>query len=137
MITASIVPIAERPGFFPSITSQYIHFESAMFNFARNICDGYDGGYWEFVELSNGGKFAYPKLDQSLVLKNPSRCEPVQMTAEAAGICITHITLSAVAMVAWRDDDKVEMNRLSVLVHLLDQYVKSHPEREKIEAIAD
>ncbi|HFQ5361928.1 TPA: hypothetical protein ACGVAY_004333 [Vibrio vulnificus] len=61
MITASMVPAEERLNFFPSITKQYVHFEQAVFYFADLCIENYRGGYWEFVALSNGGLFCYPK----------------------------------------------------------------------------
>ncbi|NMU18475.1 antirestriction protein, partial [Vibrio parahaemolyticus] len=49
MITASIVPTQERPNFYPSMTSNYLTVEQAVYHFSDQFLPDYSGGYWEFV----------------------------------------------------------------------------------------
>ncbi|MCX4136411.1 hypothetical protein O4N80_24035 [Vibrio parahaemolyticus] len=51
MITASIVPTQERPNFYPSMTSNYLTVEQAVYHFSDQFLPDYSGGYWEFVTL--------------------------------------------------------------------------------------
>ncbi len=61
MITASTVPSRERSDFYPSMTTRYVLFEQMMYRFADLFLEEYSGAYWEFITLSNGARFAYPK----------------------------------------------------------------------------
>ncbi len=38
-------------------------FEVVIFTTMRQFCEDYQGGYWEYCTLSNGGAFIYPDLN--------------------------------------------------------------------------
>ena len=55
---------------------------------ADKFLDEYNGGMWEFIELSNGGFFIVPKDEEHYTLSNPiGVCEKVKN--QVAGIFIT------------------------------------------------
>ncbi|MDN4697400.1 antirestriction protein [Vibrio parahaemolyticus] len=102
MITASIVPTQERPNFYPSMTSNYLTVEQAVYHFSDQFLPDYSGGYWEFVTLSNGGKFAYPEMGEPVAVNNDYNCASASLSKEAAGICIWIIMLGNCAMSAYQ-----------------------------------
>lgn len=61
MITASIVPEKERLDFYPSITNDFATLEALVYNVSDDILEAYNGAYWEFVKLSNGGALCLPR----------------------------------------------------------------------------
>jgi hypothetical protein len=137
MITSSILGQDDRLRFFPSITKQYIFFEQAIYHFFEKMCEDYDGAYWEFVELDNGGKFLYPLGKETWFLINANTQESHELSAIAAGICVTLVTLSYYAMSAWERGDQEELNKLSNLEHQLYQFSIQGDEAEAIRAIVD
>ncbi|CAH1592505.1 Antirestriction protein (plasmid) [Vibrio harveyi] len=137
MITASIVPTEERFNFFPSITKQYVHFEQAVFYFADLCIENYHGGYWEFVALSNGGLFCYPKTNETLTLTNSMNYANVTLSNEAAGICIMLMTLSRYSLIAWEQGDQEEVERFAQLHNQLDMFARDHEEWSSIAIFID
>nr|WP_012219826.1 antirestriction protein [Vibrio sp. 23023]ABX77014.1 Hypothetical protein BMSA_0028 [Vibrio sp. 23023] len=135
MITSSILGQDDRLRFFPSITKQYIFFEQAVYHFFEKMCEDYDGAYWEFVELDNGGKFLYPRGKDIWHLVNSTTQESHDLSAEAAGICVTLITLSYYAMNAWEQEDQIELNKLAILEQQLYQYAMQLSEADNIRNI--
>lgn len=65
VIIATAVAESNRLGFLPKhfgprLMSQG---ESLVFAYIRYLADNYNGGMWEFYELSNGGFYLAPKRD--------------------------------------------------------------------------
>lgn len=137
MITASMVSAEERFNFFPSITKQYVHFEQAVFYFADLCIENYRGGYWEFVALSNGGLFCYPKTNETLTLINSMNDANVTVSSEAAGICIMLMALSRYSLIAWEQGDQREMERLAQRHNQLDEFARDHEEWPSIAIFID
>ncbi|MEY0057263.1 antirestriction protein, partial [Providencia rettgeri] len=74
-IAMTLVPDEQRLDFwsnhFGSVKGWTI-FEVVIFTTMGQFCDDYQGGYWEYCTLSNGGAFIYPDLPQeTLTLFNP------------------------------------------------------------------
>ena len=60
-ITARIIPNNRRMAFLPRLFGAwYLTGEAGVYNLARSLCADYQGGSWEFVELSCGSGFMYP-----------------------------------------------------------------------------
>ncbi|HFC9728143.1 TPA: antirestriction protein, partial [Salmonella enterica] len=60
-ITARIIPNNRRMAFLPRLFGAwYLTGEAGVYNHARSLCADYQGGSWEFVELSCGSGFMYP-----------------------------------------------------------------------------
>ncbi|EPI2026876.1 antirestriction protein [Vibrio vulnificus] len=137
MITASMVPVEERFNFFPSITKQYVHFEQAVFYFADLCIENYQGGYWEFVALSNGGLFCYPKMSGILTLTNSMNYADVMLSNEAAGICIMLMVLSRYSLIAWEQGDQKEVEHFAELHQQLYEFALGHTEWLEIAKFID
>ena len=45
-----------------------------MYHFSDQFLPDYSGGYWEFVTLSNGGKFTYPEMGEPVAVNNDYNC---------------------------------------------------------------
>lgn len=137
MITSSIVPAQERFRFYPSITANYQYLEQAVYHFSDRFITDYSGGYWEFVTLDNGGKFAYPEMGESVAVNNAYNRTSASLSKEAAGICIWLITLSNCAISAYHHGNSAELESLSEHHVLLMDYAREHAEWESIALVID
>ena len=60
-IVATSVPEGFRLGFLPRHFGRlYLVAESAVYSHMGNLCPRYTGGYWDFMDLSNGGCYMAP-----------------------------------------------------------------------------
>ena len=132
MLTHSIIPVKHRLAFLPSITKNFLNFESELFSFAETYSEDYQGAYWQFVSLSNGGKFMYPDIGESVRAINTDNNMDVTLSSEAYGICITLMVLSQFHAFAHEYDDEKENERLYTLYHQLRDYALGHKEAEFI-----
>ncbi|TNG01895.1 MAG: antirestriction protein [Gammaproteobacteria bacterium] len=95
------------------------------------MADDYDGGYWDFYTLSNGGFYIAPSTDESFEVTCQNQFRGV-LSADALGItaCLyaysnLSFSLSNVAREYARH------------YHLLREYMVTHPEVRKILAATD
>ncbi|MGR8998212.1 MAG: antirestriction protein [Gammaproteobacteria bacterium] len=56
-----------------------------MYSITVNIADDYNGSYWEFYELSNGGFYMAPRSDSKFNVSCENGFEG-QLSADALGI---------------------------------------------------
>lgn len=136
MITAKIVQENKRLNFLPSISNEYIKFEGMIYHYMEVHATNYDSGYWEFVELSNGGKFLYPTNDKPFRLINSMNHFDDELSPEAAGICITILLLSDMCM-AWYQKGSELSAWYNDLFLKLNQYALQHNEASKIQSFLD
>ncbi|MCW5631939.1 MAG: antirestriction protein [Rubrivivax sp.] len=61
-VVAGLVPDSARLGFLPKHfgSRRYLRGEIAVYNWMGALCPDYRGGYWEFLELSNGSFYMRP-----------------------------------------------------------------------------
>lgn len=94
-IRATLVPNERRLSVLPKYMSDrfMIVGEQMVYSWMRALCPTYDGGLWDFVELSNGGFFMSPwygqKLDngvEGFKVEVRGNGYTGTMSAEAAGI---------------------------------------------------
>jgi hypothetical protein len=62
-----------------------LKFEPVVYTITGNIVEEYDGGYWEFYELSNGGFYMAPHSDTPFNVSCENGFEGV-LSADALGI---------------------------------------------------
>jgi hypothetical protein len=67
--------------------------ESRIYDQFREIAPGYDGGFWEFVDLSNGGGYLAP-AGETFLIDQPSNYFQGTVSADAAGVIVTLYVLS-------------------------------------------
>lgn len=127
-IIASIVEESKRlstlPYFFPH---SYMLIENNVFDMAANLSD-YDGGYWEFVTLSNGGFFLYPRGEKIYRVVNNMNYADVNMDEESFGLTCTIIVMSLVSFHLYEKDKNHP--DLPFIIKNLD-YLKDYAEQLK------
>jgi hypothetical protein len=98
IITATVVPGPSRLAFVDNLIglSWVLIFEPTLYGMAENLSSEYNGGYWEFVSLSNGGAFFYPIGDTQYAVSSDNGFQG-DLSAEAFGITATLYSLSHVS----------------------------------------
>ncbi|CCN40623.1 putative Antirestriction protein klcA [Vibrio nigripulchritudo FTn2] len=134
MIASTIVPSERRINFLPSITKHYYEFENALCQLMAFFCPDYSGAYWEYIELNNGGKFAFPK-GEKFELSNNHRS--FELTPEAAGIVISLVALSSYSIATYEAGDHAESQKLGNIHAALFDYAITHDEINSIYTLID
>ena len=102
-----------------------LNVESMIFSCMSEICDEYRGGYWEFFNLSNGGFFMAPVVEEKMSISVAGNYYEGTMSGDAAGIVATLMALSRMAFVT---DSENIVNHF----YWLKNFVEDHPEAESI-----
>lgn len=134
-ITATIVPHDRRSGFLSRyLGSGAFVGEMMLFQIFDRLCASYQGGFWEFVELSNGSMFLYPNLgDVKLDCAWPDNFSSEKVSPEAAGITATLMVLSHLSFRLKGD----ALEKVCMLYENLREYAYQHPESSSIIALTD
>jgi hypothetical protein len=87
-ITAHLIAEDARLDAFPRHFGLHmLRLEDAVFDFMRQFAKGYVGGYWDMLELSNGG-FYMRTGSGPVQFRVPSNGFESLMSADAAGITV-------------------------------------------------
>lgn len=105
-------------------------FENSVYTFLGFFCKDYNGGYWEFEELSNGGFFMRLAEEGKLELLNPGNFSQMSMSAEAASIAVCLCVYSHLSF-------SLRSETFGEQYHMLRDYALSHAEAGAIFAIID
>ncbi|MDB6046733.1 MAG: hypothetical protein JWM63_5284 [Gammaproteobacteria bacterium] len=85
-LAARHVPDDQRIDTLPRHFGRYMmRVEDAVYMFMRDLAQAYQGGYWRFYELSNGGFYMAPQLGP-FDIQVDGNGYAGQMSADAAGI---------------------------------------------------
>ena len=140
-ITATIVSNKERHNFlFEKMGNNAPVFEQLLFNYMDNICEKYNGGFWEFEQLSNGGFFMFPRVfmmdvdSTELEINVASNGYEGVMSNVTAGIVVTLLSLS---YFSFQVTDEESKEVISDLFHQLRDYALDHDDVSKIFAAID
>ena len=129
-ITATVVPDSERLDFFPTYFGKYFSAgENLLYVLARKFVKDYDGGYWNFYTLSNGGFFVALDTDKKLNVVVPGNYCSELMCAESAGITLM---LFVLGRLCGARIPEAEAERFIELYHKLRQYALAHAESQAI-----
>jgi len=109
-----------------------LHIEPAIYSITSNIAAEYEGGYWEFYSLSNGGFYMAPSEDSQYQVSCENGYEG-KLSADALGItaCLyaySHLSFSSNASFA-----EICANHY----HLLRTYMLEHKEASVILSAID
>ena len=130
-IVATVVPghlrAATLPKRFPGM---FLVFESLVYRYLEVFSEDYKGGYWEFVDLSNGGFYMSLKSNNRYYLSIASNGFEGEMTADAASLVVNMFAIGQLAN-QHRTDYLIE------LYHLLRTFVSEHPEASQILSAID
>jgi hypothetical protein len=130
-IVATIVPDEHRMEILPRYLGKHmIRGEIAVYNAMSSLCVTYGGGFWDYVELSNGAFYMVPRLEDPIPIACDGNGYDGEMSCDAAGIVATLFALNAMA---WATEDE----KFTGLYHRLLAFVPSHPEASKIFAAID
>ena len=131
VITATRVPDEDRLNFWSRhVGPKYmLSFERHVFGWMRRLCGDYDGGFWEFYDLSNGGFYIALAGEKKMWLTWPGNYFNDEMSADAAGIVVTLYALNDFAeQISPAFGEKHRQ---------LYDYIESHPEAQAIYAAID
>ncbi|PSU44771.1 antirestriction protein [Photobacterium frigidiphilum] len=137
MITKIIVNDDKRLNFLPSIAQKYIHFEAAIYHYASKHIEDYAGGYWVFLELSNGGKFLHLQDNGPQRLYNTMNYFEGMVSSEAAGIAISAMVLADFGAIAYSAGDEAQAQRFYDFYYQLRDFALEHNEASEILAFLD
>ncbi len=96
MITKTLVKEKDRLNFLPKhLGNNFLKFETLVYAFMDNFCEGYSGGFWTFWTLDNGGILMTLDSQQSFKVINPMNYFEDTMSAEALSIGVNMFALNA------------------------------------------
>ena len=125
-ITKTIVPGHKRstalPTRFPGL---FLVYEMLVYRYKEAFCQGCSGGYWDFVELSNGGFFMSLRSYLPCRVIIPANGYERVMTAEAASIVVNIFALSQLVK-------EHKMGFLIDMYYALRDFACDHPESRHI-----
>ena len=104
--------------------------EQLVYAWMSNLCKEYQGAYWGFYELSNGGFYMAPKLKDPLLVESFGWQCTVHMSADAAGLCACLFTVGQLI-------SKTNSEWPIDLYHNIRDYALSHPEIDAIWKVID
>ena len=131
-IIANQVADKDRLDFTPRLFGQhFLHGEQLVYVFMRRLCCEYYGGYWQYYELSNGGMYMAPSIEQQLRLTWEMNCSDEQVSADAAGIVATLFALNHV--ICTESDNHMMIERF----YALKEYAAEHGEAREIYRLID
>ena len=104
-----------------------MRFEPAVYRIAETIAPEYNGGYWEFYALSNGGFYMAPISDNAYPVSCENGYEGV-LSADALGIAVC---LYAYSHLSFSDSTELA-ETFAQQYHWLRDYMLKHPEAEGI-----
>ena len=109
-------------------------FQNRLFYLAKQLLKPYDGGYWEFYHLGNGG-FVMALDDDDTITVNSPNGSSAAVDAEAASIVVCLMTLSDLSFNLQTDSD--ELHKVVTSFHALREFALEHPNSNTILKLVD
>ena len=131
IITSRVVPSRNRVAFLPRKflgSCHYLRLESFVYGYAQKLIIDYQGGYWEFVDLSNGGLYMLCGDESVTVSCENHFCNNV--SANASGIIATLYALCSLTA-------RTQSDHIYSLYEKLLDYAETHNECKLIFAAID
>lgn len=130
-VTARLIPTESRIKSLPYHFGRHMMaVETVVFAYMRELVDAYQGGYWEFYDLSNAGFYMAPTGNQELRVTVSGNYFDGSMSPDAAGVVACLFAYSYLA-------NSTGSDALVEHFHLLRDYALDHPEADKIMAAID
>ena len=104
-----------------------LNIEPAVYSIAGNIATEYNGAYWEFYALSNGGFYMAPVSNQSYQISCENGFEST-LSADALGITACLYAYSHLSFSSDQSFAKISANQY----HWLREYMLQHLEASRI-----
>jgi hypothetical protein len=127
-ITNTVVPESERLAFVDKLfgISYVIKLEPTVFTMAERIAPDYNGAYWTFHALGNGGFYMAPRFDTEFSVSCENGYEG-KLSPDALGIIAC---LYAYSHLSFGDGGLAEA--CAGQYHLLREYASEHTEARAI-----
>ena len=109
-------------------------FQNCLFYLAKQFLEPYDGGYWEFYHLSNGG-FVMALDDDNTITVNSPNGSSATVDAETASIVVSLMTLSDLSFNLQTDSD--ELHKVVTSFHALREFALEHTNSNTILKLVD
>ena len=141
-ISVSLVPDQDRFAFFQKHFGPYlVEGEALVFTWMRRLAPEYNGGYWNFFELSNGGFYLALKNDKKKRFKMFSGYIESEVSADAAGVVATLYAINYLLNTEHeknlRPDQEKAIEDLDDGYYKLRDFASEHPEATEIFALID
>ncbi len=95
-VTKTLVATPERLGTLPRyLGKHYLEFEMSVYGFMDRFCESYNGGYWDYYKLSNGGFFMCLSGEHRFNVVNDGNHFSSEMSAEAVSVGVNIFALNA------------------------------------------
>jgi hypothetical protein len=133
MITQQTVPESQRLAITEKLFGAHfpLQLEPLIYHLADRMESEYNGGYWKFYELSNGGFYMAPLSDSVFHVSCENGFEG-ELSADALGITVC---LYAYSLLSFGDGRMAEV--WARQYHLLRDYMLEHSEAWAILAAID
>jgi hypothetical protein len=131
-ILCSTVRDADRLKCLPRVFGprHMIRAEATVYAWMAKLCPDYHGGYWEYVDLSNGGFYMRLVSDKPLLpMRSPDSCSAAEMTPDAASVTASLFALNALL---WGG-----LDHLHEPYYLLRDFAIQHREARQILNVID
>jgi len=129
----------QRLDFLPwKLPNGFFSFENLVYSYMDHLCEEYDGGYWDFYDLSNGGFFmALHTEDDSMMIRGLDNGYEAAMSPEAAGVVVTLYALSHMLNDPRFTKEEESETRLHDHYWRLREFADQHLESRKIRGAID
>lgn len=104
--------------------------EYAVYALMRKLANQYTGGFWRYVELSNGGFYMAPEREGTFNIRVDTNGFEDQMSADAAGITACLFALSHLSF-------QIQHDSIARHFHQLRDFALEHAEASVILAAID
>ena len=127
--------LGQRLYFLPQYLGRaHAVFQNRLFYLAKQLLEPYDGGYWEFYHLSNGGFVMALDNDDTITVNSPNG-STAEVDAETASIVVCLMTLSDLSFALQADSD--ELHKVITNFHVLREFALEHPSNNTILKLID
>lgn len=121
-ITTNVLPGHLRSGALPKrFPGLFLIYEMTTYNYMGKFAESYSGGYWEYINLSNGGFYMSLKSTARFRLTVDSNGFVGEMSADGASLVANLYTLCHLA-------NQHKLDHLIQMYHALRDYAVEHPE---------
>ena len=99
-----------------------------VYAWLRRLSKDYDGAYWHYYTLTNGGFYMAPRLTERLRLEVSGNGFEGEMSADAAGIVATLFALGQLAAeIQGTDAADALIDRYHFLREFVDEHAEAGP----------
>ena len=130
-ITARELSGTERVSMLPTHFGRVmLAVEAAVYHFMGQLAPAYEGGFWTYHELSNGGCYLKPTGNPTFRLVVDGNGFEGELSADATGIAICLFALSHLSF-------RIPDERIAKHFYLLREFALEHAEASQIFAAID